>query len=83
MKTYTFVMSFPASLYKVSSVISMLPGIGLCYPKKKRFLFHDLPQLKNVLAVRPTFALNSILRQRYLAYRATMWPYRSCNFAWE
>lgn len=30
-KTYTLVMSFPASLCKVSSLISILPGINLCY----------------------------------------------------
>lgn len=39
-KTYTLVMSFPASLCKVSSLISILPGINLCYIKKG-FCFHE------------------------------------------
>ena len=30
-----------------------------------------------------TFAWNSILRQRNLADKATMWPYRSCKFPWK
>lgn len=45
-------------------------------------IFH-ISNWNSFLAVWPTFALNSILRQRYLAYKATMWPYRSCNFPWE
>lgn len=84
-------MSFPASLSKVSSLTSRFPGITLCCEEGLINMSHfELIKCDHVnikINTNPylllTFAWNSILRQRNLADKATMWPYRSCKFPWE
>lgn len=84
-------MSFPASLSKVSSLTSRLPGITLCCEEGlinmshvELITYHHANNKINTNSyLLLTFAWNSILRQRNLADKATRWPYRSCKFPWE